>query len=98
MSKNNSLNLEFLLSALSESLSDSIAEKVSERITKTETSISNEIEFLGVKDSMSFLKIKSRATLRSYIKSGQLPEPTKAGGRKLIFKKSDLINFLSYGK
>lgn len=95
---NDSLNLEHLLNALTESISDSVAKKLSDKITKAETNLSNDNEFLGTEDAMVFLKIKSRVTLRNYIKSGQIPQPIKAGGRKLIFKKSDLINFLSYGK
>jgi predicted site-specific integrase-resolvase len=43
------------------------------------------------------LQIKSRVTLRDYIKKGILPEPTKRGGRALFFKKSDLKNFLENG-
>lgn len=83
---------------LLETISSSIAEKVFQKVeTMSQTKASAE-EYLNTSEALVFLKIKSKLTLRNYVKAGLIPAPVKVGGRKLMFKKSDLENFLSHGR
>ncbi len=54
--------------------------------------------FLETLDVMKFLKIKSQLTLKKYVERGLIPRPIKIGGRKLVYKKSDILNYLSNAK
>ena len=84
-------------------LTDLIAEKVSQRINyeneseKTDSGITY-TEFLNTTEALRVLKIKSKVTLRSYVLAGLIPKPKRIGGRKLVYKKSDLLKFLGDGK
>ena len=84
-------------------LTDLIAEKVSQRINyeneseKTDSDITY-TEFLNTSEALKVLKIKSKVTLRSYVLAGLIPKPKRIGGRKLVYKKSDLLKFLGDGK
>lgn len=84
-------------------LTDLIAEKVSQRINyeneseKTDSDITY-TEFLNTSEALKVLKIKSKVTLRSYVLAGLIPNPKRIGGRKLVYKKSDLLKFLGDGK
>jgi predicted DNA-binding transcriptional regulator AlpA len=83
---------------LLETLSTSIAEKVLQKVeTMTQAKQPTE-EYLNTAEAMRFLQIKSKLTLRNYVKKGMLPTPTRVGGRKLMYRKSDLENFLSHGR
>ena len=81
-------------------LTELIAEKVSQRINfenegdKKDSDITD-TEFLNTNEA---LKIKSKVTLRSYVIAGLIPKPKRIGGRKLVYKKSDLLKFLGDGK
>ena len=87
------LNFDMLLNSLSES----IAERVSQKINQSQEVITTTPEegFLNTTEAMEYLKIKSQVTLKKYVNSGLIPKPTKIGGRKLVYKKSDLLNYLS---
>jgi hypothetical protein len=86
------LNFDMLLNSLSES----IAERVSQKINQSqETPPTPEEGFLNTTEAMEYLKIKSQVTLKKYVTQGFIPKPTKIGGRKLVYKKSDLLNYLS---
>ena len=86
------LNFDMLLNSLSES----IAERVSQKINQSQEVITTAEEgFLNTTEAMEYLKIKSQVTLKKYVNSGLIPKPTKIGGRKLVYKKSDLLNYLS---
>ncbi len=84
-------------------LTDLIAEKVSQRINyeneseKSDSDITD-TEFLNTSEALKVLKIKSKVTLRSYVLAGLIPKPKRIGGRKLVYKKSDLLKFLGDGK
>lgn len=54
--------------------------------------------FLETLDVMKFLKIKSPLTLKKYVEWGLIPRPIRIGGRKLVYKKSDILNYLSNAK
>ena len=54
-------------------------------------------EYFNTDQAKEYLGIKSTGTLKSYVTKGFIPEPTKAGGRNLRYKKSDLSKFLEYG-
>ena len=89
------LNFDMLLNSLSES----IAERVSQKINQSQEVTSTPEEgFLNTTEAMEYLKIKSQVTLKKYVNSGLIPKPTKIGGRKLVYKKSDLLNYLSNAK
>ncbi len=78
-------------------LAEQVASKLAQKITLSQQAQEVQEEFLSTKQALEYLQIKSRVTLRDYIKKGILPEPTKRGGRALFFKKSDLKNFLENG-
>lgn len=90
---NGTLNFDMLLNSLSES----IAERVSQKINQSQEVITTTPEegFLNTTEAMEYLKIKSQVTLKKYVTQGLIPKPTKIGGRKLVYKKSDLLNYLS---
>ena len=84
-------------------LTDLIAEKVSKRIifeneSEKTDSDNTDTEFLNTTEALRVLKIKSKVTLRSYVLAGLIPKPKRIGGRKLVYKKSDLLKFLGDGK
>ena len=84
-------------------LTDLIAEKVSKRIifeneSEKTDSDNTDTEFLNTTEALRVLKIKSKVTLRSYVLAGLIPKPKRVGGRKLVYKKSDLLKFLGDGK
>lgn len=87
------LNFDMLLNSLSES----IAERVSQKINQSQVKEVEKSEegFLETLEAMEFLKIKSPVTLKRYVNSGLIPKPKRIGGRKLVYKKSDLLNYLS---
>jgi len=90
------LNFDMLLNSLSES----IAERVSQKINQSQVKEVEKSEegFLETLEAMKFLKIKSQVTLKKYVNSGLIPKPKRIGGRKLVYKKSDLLNYLSNAK
>jgi hypothetical protein len=96
-------NSSFEMNNLLNHLTDLIAEKVSQRINyeneseKTDSGITY-TEFLNTTEALRVLKIKSKVTLRSYVLAGLIPKPKRIGGRKLVYKKSDLLKFLGDGK
>jgi hypothetical protein len=96
-------NSSFEMNNLLNHLTDLIAEKVSQRINyeneseKTDSDITY-TEFLNTSEALKVLKIKSKVTLRSYVLAGLIPKPKRIGGRKLVYKKSDLLKFLGDGK
>ena len=84
-------------------LTELIAEKVSQRINLENeggSTVTNnsDTEFLSTDEALNVLKIKSKVTLRSYVLAGLIPKPKRIGGRKLVYKKSDLLKFLGDGK
>ena len=84
-------------------LTDLIAEKVSQRIifeneSEKTDSDNTDTEFLNTTEALRVLKIKSKVTLRSYVLAGLIPKPKRIGGRKLVYKKSDLLKFLGDGQ
>jgi predicted DNA-binding transcriptional regulator AlpA len=83
---------------LLETLSTSIAEKVLQKVETMAQAKQPTEEYLNTSEAMRFLQIKSKLTLRNYVKTGMLPTPTRVGGRKLMYRKSDLENFLSHGR
>jgi hypothetical protein len=92
----NNLNLMLLLDHLSEA----IAERVSDKIkTPSQATIPTnpEEEYLDTNQALEFIKVKSRVTLDTYVKEGRIDKPKMRGGRKLYYKKSNLINFLNHG-
>jgi len=93
----NTFNLEYLV----EHLTDLIAVKVVEKgsiqsmpLLENRQDTSKDQEFLSTQEAMCLLKIKSKVTLRSYVRAGLIPPPKQIGGRKLVYKKSDLLKFL----
>lgn len=97
----NTFNLEHLV----EHLTDLIAVKVIEKGTTQplqSTEVKNvqrpEQEFLSTDEALCLLKIKSKVTLRSYVRAGLIPQPKRVGGRKLVYKKSDLLKYLGDDK
>jgi hypothetical protein len=96
-------NSSFEMNNLLNHLTDLIAEKVSQRINyeneseKSDSDITD-TEFLNTSEALKVLKIKSKVTLRSYVLAGLIPKPKRIGGRKLVYKKSDLLKFLGDGK
>lgn len=91
----NNLQLELLLDALTEA----IADKVSNRINLPTATIQTtpEEEYFDTKKALEFINVKTRLTLDKYVYEGRIPKPIKRGGRKLYYRKSDLINFLQNG-
>jgi hypothetical protein len=86
-------------------LTDLIAVKVIEKgttqplpSTEVKNAQSPEQEFLSTDEALCLLKIKSKVTLRSYVQAGLIPKPKRVGGRKLIYKKSDLLKYLGDDK
>jgi predicted DNA-binding transcriptional regulator AlpA len=96
-------NSSFEMNNLLNHLTDLIAEKVSQRIifeneSEKTDSDNTDTEFLNTSEALKVLKIKSKVTLRSYVLAGLIPKPKRIGGRKLVYKKSDLLKFLGDGK
>ena len=89
--------MENLIHINVDALAEQVASKLAQKITFTQQPQEEQEEFLSTKQALEYLQIKSRVTLRDYIKKGMLPKPTKRGGRALFFKKSDLKNFLANG-
>jgi len=90
------LNFDMLLNSLSESIAERVSQKINQsQVKELET---QEEGFLDTIEAMKFLKIKSQVTLKKYVTSGLIPRPSKIGGRKLVYKKSDLLNYLSNAK
>jgi len=90
------LNFDMLLNSLSESIAERVSQKINQsQVKELETP---EEGFLDTIEAMKFLKIKSQVTLKKYVTSGLIPRPSKIGGRKLVYKKSDLLNYLSNAK
>jgi predicted DNA-binding transcriptional regulator AlpA len=87
------LNFDLLLNSISESIAERVSQKIN--ISQVKESVPPEERFLDTIEAMKFLKIKSPVTLKKYVASGLIPKPSKIGGRKLVYKKSDLLNFLS---
>lgn len=87
------LNFDLLLNSISESIAERVSQKIN--ISQLKESAPPEERFLDTIEAMKFLKIKSQVTLKKYVASGLIPKPSKIGGRKLVYKKSDLLNFLS---
>ena len=96
-------NSSFEMNNLLNHLTDLIAEKVSQRIifeneSEKTDSDNTDTEFLNTTEALRVLKIKSKVTLRSYVLAGLIPKPKRIGGRKLVYKKSDLLKFLGDGQ
>jgi predicted DNA-binding transcriptional regulator AlpA len=87
------LNFDLLLNSISESIAERVSQKIN--ISQLKESDPPEERFLDTIEAMKLLKIKSQVTLKKYVVSGLIPKPSKIGGRKLVYKKSDLLNFLS---
>ena len=96
-------NSSFEMNNLLNHLTELIAEKVSQRInfeneSEKKDSDITDTEFLNTNEALKVLKIKSKVTLRNYVLAGLIPKPKRIGGRKLVYKKSDLLKFLGDGK
>ena len=81
---------------------DFFAKKVAKHIAQftapqPQNNSTDEEEFFNTNQAKEYLNISSTATLRSYVVKGFIPKPKKVGGRKLVYKKSDLKNYLSNG-
>lgn len=93
------------LTNLLEHLTDMIAEKIMEK-RKLQVNLASVIhaehdpeqDFLNTEEALVVLKIKSKVTLRNYVKSGLIPKPKRIGGRKLVYRKSDLLKLMGDGK
>ena len=92
----NDNNTQDFLELFAQSVAKHLSQYISEPGQK-EVSKSTEEEYFNTDQAKEYLGIKSTATLRSYVVRGFIPEPTKAGGRKLVYKKSNLSKFLEHG-
>ena len=103
---NSSFEMNNLLNHLNDMLNRftvTLAEEISQQITsqgevERDNSQRTDTEFLNTEEALKVLKIKSKVTLRSYVLAGLIPKPKRIGGRKLVYKKSDLLKFLGDGK
>lgn len=84
--------LYFFAKGVAKHLSKLISEPGQKEVSKPA-----EEEYFNTEQAKEYLGIKSTGTLKSYVTKGFIPEPTRAGGRNLRYKKSDLSKFLEYG-
>jgi predicted DNA-binding transcriptional regulator AlpA len=92
---------ENLLEHLTDLIADKVIEKRNLRVnldSGIRAEHDPEQDFLNTEEALVVLKIKSKVTLRSYVKSGLIPKPKRIGGRKLVYRKSDLLKMMGDGK
>lgn len=92
--KTTDLNFETLINVISDAIADKVQQKINVNIPPSQPHPGD--EFLDMKQTMEFLKIKSPNTLYKYIHEGRISQPLRRGS-KPFFKKSDLINYMSHG-
>jgi predicted DNA-binding transcriptional regulator AlpA len=78
-------------------LSNAVAKKVLERINQSIFHSQEEEKYLSRKEVASLCNVKSLSTLWSWNKKGLLVPKSKAG-RKPLYRKSDVIQFLNNKK
>lgn len=84
--------LEFFAQSVAKHLKQYINQPVQKEVSK-----SPEEEYFTTNQAKEYLQVSSTTTLKSYVDRGFIPKPRKVGGRKLVYKKSDLKNFLENG-
>jgi hypothetical protein len=95
--QSNNLNLSQFLDQLSEVIAEKISGKISPSAKVKTSKDAPQEEYLDTIQTLEFINVKTRVTLDKYVLEGRIEKPIKRGGRKLYYKKSNLIKFLQNG-